>query len=673
MKKFYILVLSFTLSMVILSHAQVTYPGNSPGRAIAKTTSGNQLVLQNKVIKMNFVTDGKNITLKSFENKAAKKLLNLADVPLFELTLPDSSVVTSNEFEIKIEPVISTIPADSGSPILANQSAGKKVGADFENHKLGLKVHWEAILRDGSNYIRQIFTFTARDSVKISGITLIKIQETKELKVMGIVDGSPLVYKNMFFAFEHPMSRTKQSTSFSAAFLSRQSPLTSAAPLTVSSVWGIAPENQLRRGFLYYAERERAHPYRQMLNYNTWFDISWVDRILNDSVCLDRVKVFNDSLITKRNVKINAFLFDDGWDDYKTLWQFHSGFPDGFKNLKKACDAVGARLGTWLSPWGGYDIRKPQRLEFGKKQVPPFETNENGFTLTGPVYYKRFKEVTENLITKYGVSLFKFDGVGAGNGSNGAGIAYQNDIESFLKLLTDLRKMEPDIYLSLTIGTWPSVYWLKYGDAIFRAGEDTGLQGKGSKRQQWTTYRDAEVYKNIVMRAPLYPLNSVVSHGICIANHGLPGTLEMNDSDIADEIWSFFGSGTGMQEMYINPHKLNTAHWDCLAKAINWARKNKAAMVDVHWIGGDPAKEEVYGYAGWTPEKAYLMLRNPSSETQTFDFEAGKVFQLPKNANGNYEFFDARTAKSQPLEHGKTFRITLKPFEVKVFDAIPLK
>jgi hypothetical protein len=556
---------------------------------------------------------------------------------------------------------------------LANQSAGKKVEADFENHKLGLKVHWEAVLRNGSNYIRQVFTFSARDSVKISGITLIKIQETKELKVMGIVDGSPLVYKNMFFAFEHPMSQTEQNQTFFTVFLTRQSPLTSAAPITVSSVWGIAPENQLRRGFLYYTERERAHPYHQMLNYNTWFDISWVDRILNDSLCLNRVRVFNDSLITKRNVRMDAFLFDDGWDDYKTLWQFHPGFPDGFKNLKNAVDAVGAKLGTWLSPWGGYDIRKPQRLEFGKKQIPPFETNENGFTLTGPVYYKRFKDVTENLITKYGVSLFKFDGVGAGNGSNGAGLAYQNDVESFLKLLTDLRTLEPDIYLSLTIGTWPSVYWLKYGDAIFRAGEDTGLQGKGSKRQQWTTYRDAEVYKNIVMRAPLYPLNSVVSHGICIANHGLPGTLEMNDSEIADEIWAFFGSGTGMQEMYINPHKLNTANWNCLAKAINWARKNKAAMVDVHWVGGDPAKEEVYGYAGWSPQKAYLTLRNPSQEMKTFQVEVVGIFELPGNKTNDFQFFDARAENSQPVAKGKSFRITLKPFEVKVLDAVPVK
>ncbi len=86
----------------------------------------------------------------------------------------------------------------------------------------------------------------------------------------------------------------------------------------------------MRRGFLYYIDRERANPYHQVLHYNSWFDISWDDRKLNDSVCLDRIKVFKDSLIDKRHVKLKAFLFDDGWDDDKSLWQFNKGFPAGF-------------------------------------------------------------------------------------------------------------------------------------------------------------------------------------------------------------------------------------------------------------------------------------------------------------------------------------------------------
>ena len=77
-------------------------------------------------------------------------------------------------------------------------------------------------------------------------------------------------------------------------------------------------------------------------------------------------------------------------------------------------------MGVWVSPWGGYDEPKLQRLAYGKQQLPPFETNENGFSLTGPVYNKRFRAVTTRFIKDDNAAMFKFDGVGAGNGANGA-------------------------------------------------------------------------------------------------------------------------------------------------------------------------------------------------------------------------------------------------------------
>ena len=476
----------------------------------------------------------------------------------------------------------------------------------------------------------------------------------------------------MFFALEHPMSQVEQNPSHSTIFLLRSEPL-SVSPFTTSSVWGVTPVNQMRRGFLYYVERERAKAYHQFLHYNSWYDLSYADRTLNDSLCLDRIKVYGDSLVTKRHTKMKAFLMDDGWDDYKTLWRFNSGFPNGFANLKEAAGALDAGIGVWLSPWGGYDVRKPQRIEYGKKQNPPFETNENGFTLTGHVYYNRFKEITSDFIKKYNISIFKFDGVGAGNGASGGSLAYQKDIEAFLMLLTELRKLKPDLFLSLTIGTWPSVYWLKYGDATWRAGDDTGLEGKGSLRNQWITYRSAETYKNIVLRSPLYPLNAVMYHGITIAGQGIPGKLEMDPESIADEIWSFFGTGTNLQEMYINPHKLKSADWDCLAKAVGWARENENVMADVHWVGGDPAKEQVYGYAAWGRDRGILSLRNPSSEKKSFLVDVSKVFELPAGFQNNYLFFDARAEavnnKMPIVGSGKSFTIALNPFEVKVMTA----
>jgi hypothetical protein len=157
--------------------------------------------------------------------------------------------------------------------------------------------------------------------------------------------------------------------------------------------------------------------------------------------------------------------------------------------------------------------------------------------------------------------------------------------------------------------------------------------------------------------------------GIVIADNGIAGTVEMDDKDISDDIWSFFGTGVNLQELYINPHKLNTANWDCLATASNWARKNERIMADTHWVGGDPAKGEVYGYASWSPLGAVLMIRNPAKEVKTFQFNVADVFELPSYIKDDYLFYDAKTESKEPLMQGKSFRITLQPFEVKVYNA----
>lgn len=637
------------------SSAQVTYPGTNPGNASVEKQNG-AVILQNSVLSISFKNINGKLTLATFRDKQNNRQLIL-NSPVFELALTNGTVINSNDFTL------------NGLSVLSDKSFTKTYTANLQNAKLGLQVHWKASLGNKDNFVKQLFTFEASDSVKISKVILVKLPAVIAAHKVGAVDGSPLVHGNMFFSVEHPMSQTAVTKTFITAYLPRLEAVKVNEPLTVSSVFGVVPAGQLRRGFLYYIEHQRAHPYRQVLHYNSWFDLSWVDRKLNDSVCLDRVKVFTDSLITKRKIKLDAFLFDDGWDDNKSLWQFNPGFPEGFANLSKATKAVNARLGVWISPWGGYDEPKVQRLAFGKKQNPPFEINENGFSLTGPVYYKRFRDVTLSFIKNYNVSMFKFDGVGAGNGANGASITYQKDIEAFLKLITELRSNKPDLYLSLTVGTWPSVYWLKFGDAIWRAGDDTGLAGEGDKRQQWITYKDAQAYKNIVKRAPLFPLNSIMYHGICIADNGLPGKLEMHDKDVADEIWAFFGTGTGLQELYVNPHKLNSNGWNCIRDAANWSKANQKQLADVHWVGGDPLKGQAYGYAGWADKKGVLTLRNPTGLLQSITINVKQVFELPNGLNGDYNFYNARTQAKGKIYSGNTIKVKLAPYEVKVMSA----
>ena len=663
------------ISLFSQLRAQIPYPGEDPGKAAITKLKDLHVVLENNVIRMEFVNDGKKINLQGFNDKKTHEELKPSASALFELILQDSTVITSDDFRPANSPVVSDLKGNSKAIVYAERLAGKKYSADLENKEKGIYVNWEAELRDGSNYVRQIFRFKSDGRNRISRFILVKLPAKTGIKKEGVVDGSPIVFKNMFFAIEHPMSQTEERKASLSSYIMQLTPVTSTKSVAYSTVWGTTPPGQLRRGFLYYTERERSNHYHQMLHYNSWYDISWDDGKFTEYQALERMKMYRDSLIIKRHVHLNAFLFDDGWDDNKTLWRFNQeGFPNGFKRLREFAYSCKSSVGVWMSPFGGYGPAKEKRLEYGKNQNPPFETNANGFTLAGPVYYNRFLEVTKNFIKDYNISMFKFDGVGPGNDANGAGIAYNNDIEAFLRLLKDLKVAKPDLYLDLTTGTWPSPYWLMYGDNIWRSGEDFNRAGEGSDQQRAITYRDAIIYKNVVKKAPLYPLNALMNGGIIIAKYGLPEKFSLNDKDISDDIWSFFASGVSLQELYINPHYLNSANWDCLAKASNWARENEPIMADIHWIGGNPAQGEVYGYAAWSNGKAVLSLRNPSKVEKTFEVNVSDVFELPVNVSKEYIFYDVKSFKAagekKVSAKGRSFKITLQPFEVKVFNAL---
>ncbi len=81
--------------------------------------------------------------------------------------------------------------------------------------------------------------------------------------------------------------------------------------------------------------------------------------------------------------------------------------------------------------------------------------------------------------------------------------------------------------------------------------------------------------------------------------------------DFADQAWSYFATGTQLQELYLTPELLSGQNWDLLAKAALWSQQNQAVLFDNHWIGGDPTLLAVYGWAAWNPSRAFITLRNP--------------------------------------------------------------
>ena len=270
-----------------------------------------------------------------------------------------------------------------------------------------------------------------------------------------------------------------------------------------------------------------------------------------------------EELVQKRGVKLDSFLFDDGWDDHATLWHFNAGFPHGFTPLKEAAARYGAAPGVWMSPWGGYGEPHDERLKFGKEQG--FETNESGFALSGPKYFARFREITLDFINRYGVNQFKIDGTGNVNSAI-PGSQFDSDFHAAISLIREWRRVKPDLYVNLTTGTYPSPFWLQYADSIWRGGEDHSFMGVGSNRQRWITYRDCRYFRG--RGAGWSALPSEFAHAarpdLCAARQNLdtdPG------GDFADEVRDYFGTGTQLQEMYVTPALLTETDWDVLAEA----------------------------------------------------------------------------------------------------------
>jgi len=160
-------------------------------------------------------------------------------------------------------------------------------------------------------------------------------------------------------------------------------------------------------------------------------------------------------------------------------------------------------------------------------------------------------------------------------------------------------------------------------------------------------------------------------HGIVYATNA----SELNvtdDADFAAEVRAFFGSGTQLQEMYITPKLLDAKNWDDLAEAAKWSRANADVLVDTHWIGGNPEKNEVYGWASWAPRKGILVLRNPDNKPAAFTADVEKLFELPPGAARTFHLRSPwEENRSQPeveMEAGQAHTFNLKPFEVMVLE-----
>ncbi len=650
-----------------LLHASSVLPSKSAGAATATQTPSGFQIRDNAIGAMVSFAGDKFLGVSVLDITAGNRF---SVVSPFALLLKDGTIYDPSDLRLVTAPVMRQIAPKSEASRAAERVPGQEIDASFESSDHAMLIAWSLILRDGTSYLRQVVTISAQGrNLQISRVQLIDLS-IRGAHVVGSVEGSPIVAGNLFLGFEQPQSHSKVTGNRATAWLDRDLPLRGGQSITCSSVFGLVREGQLRRDFLAYIELERAHPYRTFLHYNSWYDLGYFTPY-GQTAALDRINAFGRELSQKRGVKLDSYLFDDGWDNHRSLWKFNDGFPSGFTPLKEAAAKYDAHPGVWMSPWGGYSTPKQERMEYAKQAG--YEVVAGGYALSGPKYYAAFRDVCMEMVRQYGVNQFKFDGTGNVDAVF-PGSAFDSDFSAAIHLIGELRAAKPDLFINLTTGTWPSPFWLMYADSIWRGGDDDATAGVGPYRERWITYRDAATYQNVVQNGPLYPLNSLMLHGMIYAQHHKDLDKDPGN-DFRNEIRSYFGSGTQLQEMYITPALLTDSNWDDLAEAAKWSRANAEVLKDTHWVGGDPAWLEVYGWAAWTPAKGILVLRNPSDKPQAIRIKLQEAFELPPDAPQGYSAKSPWSSDEGLAPLSLTARefheFQLAPFQVLTLDVNP--
>lgn len=654
---------------------EISFAQESPGAAKG-VREGENFRLSNGALDAVWSVAGGKLRAVSLTEVAGGAKHDLASSPAFRLGvsgvqgLPgESGFVPTNlgatDFAVQGAPKLERLAANPKAVKLAERSGGWRLTVSLKHASSALDAQWSAELRDGSHYVRTTLKVAGTKGV-LTGVQPLDLPAAGARQVGTAVAGNPVATDTLFAGLELPMGKNDLSEGRIRTGIACRLPLEKGAVYEFSSVVGVYPENQLRRAFIAYLERERAAPYRQFLHYNGWFDF---DRSVNEKGMLDTIAAYDRELVKKRGVPVKSFVIDDGWDDWDSgFWAINTKkFPSGFKRTGAALAKIDSRFGIWISPLAGYD-HSDQRIALAAK-AGLTRDGAKSLDLSYPPYYKWFLDKCTRFIREDKNAYFKFDK--AGSGVNPHFLA-------LLRVCRELRLVDPQVVINITVGTWPSPFWLNGIDCTWREGNDMGWEGPGDDREQWITYRDAQTWRGVVSKAPLYPLNSIMNHGVVLSDgHPFARRALKAGKDMKHEVRSFFGSGTMMQELYVKPSITTPDAWDAIAEAAKWSRANADILVDTHWVGGDPSGgAAVYGWAAWAPRKALLTLRNPSDKPAEYALDVGAAFELPAGAPGKFAVVSAYADTPSPVaaaEAGKPVVIPLKPFEVLVLEFTPAK
>jgi hypothetical protein len=588
-----------------------------------------------------------------------------------------------------------------------------KLGYLLKNKTFGLDVEVVYELGENDFYIKKHLNIKSQQAITLERIDVETIALTdvyqpyqkKEITAWGPSKwrpglGQPLFTKQSatFLGTEFPASYNyvENNTAF-CGYLWGKEIKAGETYTSYNSVVGVGDHSDfIQDAFFEYIDQIRIRPLRLQVQYNSWFDFG--PGVSKESFSKSVTKVSQELNIDRGVPPFSAFVIDDGWQNSRTdwsdkVWKVNDKFDDDFSTSFKIVNDVKSNLGLWLSPGCNFGARPavPIMREKGMEALDEY------MSLAGPKYMQLLEDRMVEL-TAQGVTYFKLDGLFGHlnrrefdfNGANyGVPTMKQLDTEGFkpadkrlndkiydelktyylvagterlMQIFKKQHEVNPEVYVVISNGAYLSPWWLQYIDAVWmiNAGDAAG----GSNRTQELVYRDGVYYDTWVKEKTQFPINSVFNHE--------PKKTKTGESaqQFSEYLWMNLSRGTGFVELYIKTEILSESDWDVLANGLKWGHKVFPYFKYSRMHGGDPTKNEVYGYTGWNESGGYASFHNPSeTDSQSYSFTIDRKFGTA--AKVSYKIsspLDNSTLTGKIFSYGNRIEIELKPGEVKVLE-----
>ena len=469
---------------------------------------------------------------------------------------------------------------------------------------------------------------------------------------------------------------------------------------TYKSVVGVADDpNFNQECFFDYINRIRVRPLRLQVQYNSWFDFG--PGVSRDKFT-ETVGYINNQLVKERGCSpLRAYVIDDGWQDTgkdvcwtDKTWKVNAKFDKDFASSFKAVEDAESSLGLWLSPGCNFGARKmvPRYREAG------FEALDNYMSLAGPKYMdlleKRMVELTES-----GVTYFKLDGLfghlntrdfelhggkyglpempqlglkGVGSSDKKLNDSKYDELKTYylvagterlIQIFKSMAEADPDVYIVISNGAYLSPWWLMHVDSswMIMAGD----AAKGVDRTGELVYRDGVYHEIVTKENTQFPI-------CALFNHEPKKTKTGEGKNVFRKyLYMNISRGTGFIELYLKTKVLKKHDWDVLAEGLQWAESVFPTFHRSRMYGGDPRKEEVYGYTAWNKDQGYISIHNPSKDKRRYTITLNREFGLIPDSG--------RFLLSSPIEgslkglkkrysYGDNIKLTLQPKEIRILN-----